>query len=141
MVGKVLIAAPPIPSSADGEGSDLASVWLNPGSRTFRVIGEIDLSNSRRVLEALGRELDPQRDLVLDLTGLEFIDCSGLHVLEALAGRLENGGARLVLKSPRRIVHRALEVSRLSENPTFSIETGPVGPAGSPPGPDFIRLA
>lgn len=105
------------------------------------MIGEIDLSNSRRVLEALGRELDPQRDLVLDLTGLEFIDCSGLHVLEALAGRLENGGARLVLKSPRRIVHRALEVSRLSENPTFSIETGPAGPAGSPPGPDFIRLA
>ena len=140
MVGNALITAPRDPSSAEDEAPQLASVWLNPGSRTFSVIGEIDLSNSRTVLDAIGREFDPRKDLVLDLAGLEFIDCSGLHVLEALAARLKEH-CRLVLRSPRRIVHRALEVSRMSEHPTLAIVTGPDGAAGSPPGPDFIRLA
>jgi anti-anti-sigma factor len=50
--------------------------------RVVRVLGEVDLSNARSVLRAL--EDLGERDLVVDLTEVDFMDSTGLGILVEL---------------------------------------------------------
>ncbi|MFI6208138.1 STAS domain-containing protein [Streptomyces sp. NPDC051041] len=56
------------------------------GSASLTVAGEIDMSNARLLAEALDRTTGP---LVVDLTGVEYLDSAGLSVLFAHSDRLE----------------------------------------------------
>jgi anti-anti-sigma factor len=67
---------------------------------------------------------------VLDLTDLDFMDCSGLRMLVSLASRVADNGGRLVLESPRRIVRRAMALTKVDEHPSLSIEESGAGSAG-----------
>lgn len=46
-----------------------------------RVRGELDLSTSPRLAETLQREIECGRSVVLDLSGVTFIDSTGLNTL------------------------------------------------------------
>jgi anti-sigma B factor antagonist len=59
-----------------------------PGATRLTVSGEIDMSNADRLRAALEEAGDDQR-VVLDLTGVEYLDSAGLAVLLPHAGRLE----------------------------------------------------
>jgi len=63
--------------------------------------GEIDLSNAT-ALEGMITEAVPNtvRGVVLDLSGLTYIDSSGIRLLLSLAGRLRWRGQDLVLAAP-----------------------------------------
>ncbi|MEU5770496.1 STAS domain-containing protein [Streptomyces asoensis] len=56
------------------------------GGRLLTVAGEIDMSNSTALADAID---DVRGPLVVDLTDVEYLDSAGLNVLFAHAERLE----------------------------------------------------
>jgi len=77
--------------------------------------GELDPHSADSLAEALHQlsSDDEIRRVVLDLSGVGFIDSSGLRVLLAADEELAAGGAKLVLRSPSDAVHRLLEITDL----------------------------
>jgi anti-anti-sigma factor len=74
--------------------------------------GELDLASA----PALERQLDDARDVgvprvVVDLSGLEFFDSAGLHVLLDAHRRLRGNGQGLVLRRGPRAVQRMFELT------------------------------
>ncbi|CAM4061329.1 STAS domain-containing protein [Nocardiopsis gilva] len=73
-------------------------------STLVRVTGELDLSNitslERRLAEA---EQSPGSTLVIDLTGLDFIDSTGLHSLARLHQRRRRTGGGVTVMTGARI--------------------------------------
>lgn len=91
--------------------------------RIVRVSGELDMASSPLLAEELRRLTgDGEGSLVLDVSGLTFIDSTGLRVLIDAAGRLGSSG-RLVLRNPTRQVLDVLEIAGIAEAaPNFVIE-------------------
>ena len=56
-----------------------------------------------------------ERNLLLDLSGVEFIDSSGMGWLVGLQKRIRGRNGQLVLVSPSKAVRRALSLMRLEE--------------------------
>jgi anti-anti-sigma factor len=77
------------------------------------VEGEVDLSNKDRLMADLTEAVaNSATGLVLDLTGLEFMDSSGVHMLYMLAERLANRQQRYaVVLPPNAPPRRAIEFS------------------------------
>jgi len=69
--------------------------------------GELDCQSAPRLAETLERACAARRPIVVDLSRLEFIDSSGLHVLLS-RGANENG--RPVLVCPPGNVARVLSI-------------------------------
>ncbi|MFF2652533.1 STAS domain-containing protein [Streptomyces sp. NPDC058045] len=86
------------------------------GSTTVvELYGEFDVAAAapaRRHLDVLTAY--PDTDLVLDLTAVTFIDCSGLSVLCRVRNRIRHGGGRLRLVVPGRGVRRLLRCTGLA---------------------------
>ena len=89
-----------------GEGD--ATVW--------QVVGELDLGSA----EVLRTAIVPNGEvcLTLDLSELTFIDSSGLHALERLAG----AERMVVLRGPGANVRRVFEIVGFDQDPRFVIE-------------------
>jgi anti-sigma B factor antagonist len=79
----------------------------------MRLAGELDLYNAAEVGEALAQAGGSGTDLlVVDLTGVEFVDSTALGALvEARRGLVDT---QLVLAAPAPEVRRALDVSGLA---------------------------
>ena len=63
------------------------------------VEGELALTSSSVVELAVERELAGQRDVLLDLSGIDFIDSAGLRAMTALIRTAKANGRRLRLSS------------------------------------------
>jgi anti-sigma B factor antagonist len=63
----------------------------------IEVWGELDLSTSPRLAEALRRELDGGNSVTLDLSKVTFIDSTGLNVLITAARACEENGCTIAL--------------------------------------------
>ena len=89
-------------------------VDVEPEDDLVRVVpvGELDLANSGRLLEQLEELQDAgfQR-LTLDLRQLEFIDCSGLHVILDVDARARSEGEDFGLIPGSPTVQRLFELS------------------------------
>jgi anti-sigma B factor antagonist len=92
------------------------------GTLTLQTSGEIDMATAPSLAAALDQALDagdgepgPYR-LVVDLTGVGFLDSAGLHVLADLATRLDGTGCELVVVSPAGTPpRRVVELTGLTE--------------------------
>jgi anti-sigma B factor antagonist len=83
--------------------------------------GELDLSGAA-VLEAELERLDDDPELgtvVLDLSGLEFMDSSGLRLIVLADMRARDAGRRFALVRGPDTVHRVFEITRMSERLDF----------------------
>jgi anti-anti-sigma factor len=83
--------------------------------------GELDLSGAA-VLEAELERLtgDPELGtLVLDLSGLEFMDSSGLRLVVLADMRAREAGHRFALVRGPETVHRVFEITRMSDRLDF----------------------
>ena len=91
-------------------------VERDDGVVVVRLGGELDLYNADDVRDALLAAADesPER-IVVDLSGVDFIDSTGLGVLIEARAKLENRRAFL-LASPGVETRRALEVSGLARH-------------------------
>jgi anti-anti-sigma factor len=98
----------------------LASLTVEPirdDAVRIAVSGEIDLSNAavveRQILDAIPNRLD---EVVLDLSGLEYIDSAGLRLLFTLGMRLTTLQIAVVLIVPTDSpVRRMIEIAGVAE--------------------------
>jgi anti-sigma B factor antagonist len=78
--------------------------------------GELDISSAPRLEDDLSRiEADEPATIVLDLSGLDFMDSTGLRLLIGADSRAREAGRRLVLIQGNEMVQRVLRVTRLDE--------------------------
>jgi anti-anti-sigma factor len=92
------------------------------------VAGEIDAHTAGDLAAALEPFTDAPTggsDVSLDLSGVTFMDSSGIRVLIDAHRRVEAAGDRLVVANPSRAVRRLLEISGLTDhlNVTHADET------------------
>jgi anti-sigma B factor antagonist len=103
----------------EGDATPVAGVEERNGAVIVRLAGELDLYNAPTLRDELLKAADgsPER-LVVDLSGLTFIDSTGLGVLIEARTRLTNRRAFL-LAAPGLETRRALEISGLDRH--FSV--------------------
>jgi anti-anti-sigma factor len=104
------IWAPPRPPQEYVRIERDPSVLPAPGRATFIVSGELDIGNVDRLTRAIAPDAVPGAHLVLDLSRLEFMDCSGIRALIEILTAIGPDG-RLLIKSPSRAVRRVLELA------------------------------
>jgi anti-anti-sigma factor len=103
----------------DGDREPLAH--LSGRGRQLALIGEVDRTLTDDVFEALVHQAGGARDeIVLDLSGLTFLDVAGARMLTRAVAVLGEAGVRLRLVRPRRLVARALAL--------FDVDAGQVEP-------------
>lgn len=89
------------------------------GQAVLRLEGQLDLSTAH-VLDAeisrLGELLS--RSVVVDLHGLEFLDCAGVRPLVRLADELNAHRGRLVVSGASRLVSFVLTTAGVSDSTT-----------------------
>jgi anti-anti-sigma factor len=80
-----------------------------PQPGAFALEGELDMATVDVLLSAT-RDAPPDRDLVLDLSKLAFIDSMGMRAILQMANS-RNAGSSVVLKDPSPAVARVLDIA------------------------------
>ena len=94
-----------------------------------RLRGELDLATASHLEQRLDRlRRDGHRQLVLDLSELEFLSAAGLTVLLRADQALRALGGRLILTGPTRIVRRVLTITELDA----TLDIQPIPPESLP---------
>ncbi|TMK84710.1 MAG: STAS domain-containing protein [Actinobacteria bacterium] len=89
---------------------------------TFRLAGELDLSNAEELYELLASELKSGYRLFLDLSGVSFMDSNGIRVLIRLARAAQQMDlSPVVLTSASAAVHRVLDIALPSGMPGLEV--------------------
>jgi anti-anti-sigma factor len=83
------------------------------GIAVASVQGEVDLDQRDRFEIALAPAREASGPLVLDLTGVPFMDSSGLHVVVQLWQGLKREGRELVIACPSSGVRKLFELTSL----------------------------
>ncbi|MEP7202950.1 MAG: STAS domain-containing protein [Ilumatobacteraceae bacterium] len=105
-----------------GDGLQIEVLRLD-GHAVLVVQGEIDLATAATFGAAIDRGLEEAGSVVLDFTGVTFMDSSGLNVLVSAASRGFGGDAVLIRNAPLS-VHRLLSITGLGE--VIRIEGEPI---------------
>lgn len=87
------------------------------GARTVvHVEGEIDVSSADRLRETVGVLVSEGRtDLVVDLSGVRFMDSTGLGLLVGVLKRVRTAGGRLVLVVATDKLRKVFELTGLTQ--------------------------
>ncbi len=72
--------------------------------------GELDLVDAQAVADALGAVAAREARIIVDLSGLEFIDASGIAALSGGRRRARDAGGDLLLAAPQQRVQRVLAI-------------------------------
>ncbi|XVQ11072.1 STAS domain-containing protein [Spirillospora sp. CA-255316] len=84
------------------------------GHAVVTATGELDLYTAPRLQTALAGVLRDQIDrVVVDMSGIDFCDSTGMNVLLSALKRLQERGGTLELAAPRPAVRRILQVTGL----------------------------
>ena len=102
--------------TADQHGSPVAGTEQRNGAVVVRLAGELDLYNAHIVRTELieAAERSPER-LIVELSGVSFMDSTALGVLIEARTRLENRGSFLLV-GPGLETRRALQISGLDRH-------------------------
>ena len=76
------------------------SISDRDGRAVVVIRGELDLATAPALEEAIQGRLDDGQDVVVDLRELEFMDSTGLRVLVAAHGRVEDTEQRFLIVRP-----------------------------------------
>ncbi|MBW3547408.1 MAG: STAS domain-containing protein [Actinobacteria bacterium] len=85
------------------------------GSVELSLEGELDIATVAELWSSVAPMLEDSRrqgplSLILDMTGLEFLDAAGLGVVVRLANKIRGRGGDVVVRPPvRPLVRRVLE--------------------------------
>jgi anti-sigma B factor antagonist len=110
-------SVPAVPN-ADEPVGDLLHIFQESdgAAMVLRAVGEVDMVTSRLLAEHLTRvesEVVPPAPIVLDLTGVTFLDSAGLTVLVDHHQRCVELGTVLRIVADHRAVMRTLELTGL----------------------------
>jgi anti-sigma B factor antagonist len=76
------------------------------------VVGEADVTNCDALREVLEAEVAKQpRTMIIDLSGLRFMDSSALHVILRVNRSMDRQGGVLALAAPREPVAKMLRLT------------------------------
>ncbi|MFI6739107.1 STAS domain-containing protein [Nonomuraea sp. NPDC050451] len=113
---------------ADGRHADDLAAWMTDvtplrltsraliGGTLVEVAGEVDAATAAQLTAYIEREHpDAGLPLVLDLSGVSFMDSSGLHVLVQQCHRHDEHGTGLYLAAPHERVKRILELTGVDQ--------------------------
>jgi anti-sigma B factor antagonist len=75
--------------------------------------GVLDVADAASVAVALTAAAARQRDIIIDLAGLQFIDSSGVAALVRGRRQARHAGRELLLAAPQQQVLRVLTLTRL----------------------------
>ncbi|MEU6739156.1 STAS domain-containing protein [Streptosporangium sandarakinum] len=99
----------------------------NPEAQVVDVGNRLDVGTVAEVRPRLHEAVDTgQGDLIVDLSGLEMIDATGLGVLVGTHRRAAAAGRRLILRRVPPRVMRVLAVTRLNRVLTVELPVGAV---------------
>lgn len=106
---------------------DFSTEVAQEGNATvIHVHGEIDMVTCGRLRDAIEPHLGPRQTIVLDLSGVRFMDSSCLHVLLQARGTLTADGGSLVLRNPSPAAHLLLTAARVEH--LLQIDAGQLPP-------------
>ena len=128
---------PPPTSSLDGHGLGILEVTADPvpGGSCVRVAGEMDIATAPQLVATVRVLSRPELEHVwLDLTGLAFIDATGLAALVQVRRLVDGRGGQLTLHGVRPLARRLLTITNLSRE--FTLEPSLAAPHDrqAPPG-------
>jgi anti-sigma B factor antagonist len=93
------------------------SIRRNGGATTIAISGELDLASVSAAREAVEQVVTSGEPIVLDLTGVGFIDSTGLGLIAFTA---QQAGDRLtVIPSP--VTRRLLDLTGMSDHLTLIV--------------------
>ncbi len=97
--------------------------------------GELDLSTVPKVEEAL-RRIEESRPpvIVLDLSGLSFLDSTGLRLVVSADQRAREGQRRLAVVRGSENVQRVFSITRLDDHLDMVDDVSAVDSGGTPEG-------
>ena len=93
------------------------SSGASEGHVVFSLHGELDLVDAAAVAAALGALAARDRLIIVDLSGLEFIDVAGIAALARGRRQARNAGGGLLLTAPQPQVQRVLSLIWVAESP------------------------
>lgn len=83
---------------------------ITPTDEGFRLDGELDMATAEELSKLLRTASSDDSPIVLDFSGISFMDSSGLSVLLEAAGQNDSEGSVVIL-NPSAQVRRVLEIS------------------------------
>lgn len=89
---------------------------LGPGRLAIEISGELDMAVADQVKAQLRSAMAESDEIVVVLTGCEFIDSTGIATLLLARNAFAQSGGRLVLCGPTEQVHRVLEISGIAND-------------------------
>jgi anti-sigma B factor antagonist len=95
-----------------------AAVTQSGETAVVTLTGELDLATADGLRARLVQVLDgdpPPARVVLDASGLDFLDAAGISVLLSAQRSLAARGGQLCLREPSRIVRRVVRVLQLEQ--------------------------
>ena len=93
---------------------DLSTV-VRDGHAVVGLRGELDVNDAAGVAVALTEVAAAHPDIIIDLTALAFIDCSGLWALTRAREQASRAGGGLLLAAPQQLVLRVLALTGLAD--------------------------
>jgi anti-sigma B factor antagonist len=94
--------------------TDLSTVEYD-GHAIVALCGELDVTDAAGVAAVLAGILAGRPNIIIDLAGLEFIDCGGLRALAGVREQARRAGGDLLLAAPQRLVLRVLALTGLAD--------------------------
>jgi anti-sigma B factor antagonist len=89
---------------------------VEDGRVLVRLSGEVDLSNVEGLEAQIEDTVADARDVVIDLTAIEFIDSRGLRLLNRVASSVDGRDGTLVVVAPPNCVARSvLDMTGMSQ--------------------------
>lgn len=91
------------------------SATLVPDQDVLRLEGEIDIAQRPPLLLDIDSRLRRNQQLIIDLSAVTFIDCSGLGALVLARNRARDSGGGFALVGPCPALSRILGMTSLEE--------------------------
>jgi anti-anti-sigma factor len=105
---------------------------ITPTKDGYRLEGELDIATAGGLTDLLNTAADSDHPIVLDFSGVQFMDSSGLRAL-LQAARSDDCGP-VVIKDPSHQVRRLLEISIPDGAPGLRVRPAPRSVPPSPRG-------
>jgi anti-anti-sigma factor len=85
------------------------------GCMVVFAVGEIDLATAPLMREVMAEAVESRRHLIVDLSGVSFLDSTGLSVLLRTRQRIEATHKSMSLAGPTGLVARVISITRIDE--------------------------
>lgn len=86
---------------------------LVSGAAVVTVAGEVDLSSAAFLQDELRAALEQSPTVVVDVSGMTFIDSSGLNALVHAHRSAQEAGSELRVRQPTPMFRKLLQITRL----------------------------